>query len=433
MIVKVLTRNFDKPDSHTLAVYEAGGGYRTLRKVLESWTPEQVVEEVKASNLRGRGGAGFPTAIKWGFVPKDSPKPKYICVNADEGEPGTFKDRHIMEQDPHLMVEGTILSAYAIGVQTAYIYIRGEFVLAGERTEAAIAEAYAKGYLGENILGSSYSLDIHVHYGAGSYICGEETALIESIEGKKGWPRVKPPFPAVEGLFGCPTVVNNVETLANVPLILDKGAAWFAGLGTEKSGGTKLFTISGHVNRPGLYELPMGTPLLEMIEEQAGGVTGGKKIKAVIPGGASCPVLAAHELDIKMDFNTLMAAGSMLGSGGVIVLAEGTSMLAALLNLERFFAHESCGQCTPCREGTRWIVQILERIERGEGTAGDPDTLIDIAEHMAGRTVCPLGEAAAGPVKSFVKKFRDEFLPGPGPDAGPSGTEHHPQVAGQDG
>ena len=411
MSEKVLTKNFGKPDSHKLAVYEADGGYGTLRDVLASWSPEQVKDEVKRSNLRGRGGAGFPTGMKWGFVPKETAKPKYLCVNADESEPGTFKDRYIMELDPHMLLEGTILSAYAIGANRAYIYIRGEFPLPGKRVEEAVAEAYGRGYLGKNIVDSGFDLEVSVHYGLGAYICGEETALLESIEGKKGWPRVKPPFPALEGLFGCPTVINNVETLANVPHILCHGANWFASLGTMRSGGTKLFAISGRVNRPGLYERPMGFPLLRLIEEDAGGVIGGKKIKGVIPGGASCPVLGADEIDIKMDYDSLAKAGSMLGSGGVIVFDEDTSMVKALWNLEKFFAHESCGQCTPCREGTRWIVQVLSRILQGKGNPEDPDLLIDIADHMAGRTICPLGEAAAGPVKSFVTKFRHEFQP----------------------
>ena len=411
MSEKVLTKNFGKPDSHKLAVYEADGGYGTLRDVLASWSPEQVKDEVKRSNLRGRGGAGFPTGMKWGFVPKETAKPKYLCVNADESEPGTFKDRYIMELDPHMLLEGTILSAYAIGANRAYIYIRGEFPLPGKRVEEAVAEAYGRGYLGKNIVDSGFDLEVSVHYGLGAYICGEETALLESIEGKKGWPRVKPPFPALEGLFGCPTVINNVETLANVPHILCHGANWFASLGTMRSGGTKLFAISGRVNRPGLYERPMGFPLLRLIEEDAGGVIGGKRIKGVIPGGASCPVLGADEIDIKMDYDSLAKAGSMLGSGGVIVFDEDTSMVKALWNLEKFFAHESCGQCTPCREGTRWIVQVLSRILQGKGNPEDPDLLIDIADHMAGRTICPLGEAAAGPVKSFVTKFRHEFQP----------------------
>ncbi len=410
MTEKVLTANFDKPGSHTLPVYERGGGYKTLRSVLASRSPEEVILEVKRSNLRGRGGAGFPTGMKWGFVPRESPREKYLCVNADEGEPGTFKDRYILEKDPHMLLEGVILSAYAIGAGTAYLYIRHEFILAGERMEQALSEAYSRGYLGRNILGSGFDLDVLVHYGAGAYICGEETALLESIEGKKGWPRVRPPFPAVEGLFGCPTVINNVETLANVPHILKKGAEWFASLGTETAGGTKLFPISGRVNRPGLYELPMGSSLRGMIENEAGGVIGGKKIKAVIPGGASCPVLSEDEVDVPMDFDSLREAGSMLGSGAVIVLDEESSMLDILLNLERFFAGESCGQCTPCREGTRWVVQILERVAAGKGTQEDPDLLLDIADHMAGRTVCPLGDAAAGPIRSFVTKFREEFL-----------------------
>lgn len=409
MPCRVVTKNFARPDSYTLKVYREGGGYEALREVLASRTPKEVMEEVKRSNLRGRGGAGFPTGMKWGFVPQDTGKTIYLCVNADEGEPGTFKDRFILERDPHMLLEGTLITSYAIGARFAYLYIRGEFVLAGGRVESAIAEAYDAGLLGPDILGSGFSLDVHVHYGAGAYICGEETALLESIEGRKGWPRVRPPFPAVKGLFQSPTVINNVETLAKVPHILKKGAAWFAALGTERSGGTKLFPVSGRVNRPGLYEYPLGTPLRTIIEEGAGGVPDGKKIKGVIPGGASCPVLTVDEIDVPMDYDALVRAGSMLGSGAIIVLDEETSMVRTLLNLERFFAAESCGQCTPCREGTRWIVQVLERIAAGKGTPEDPDLLLDIAAHMAGRTVCPLGDAAAGPVKSFVMKFREEF------------------------
>jgi len=409
MPVKVITKNFDRPGSHTLKVYREGGGYETLRKVLATRTPKEVREEIKRSNLRGRGGAGFPTGMKWGFVPEETQKPVYLCINADEGEPGTFKDRHILERDPHLLLEGIEIAAYAIGAQTAYLYIRGEFLLPGQRVEAALAEARAAGLIGEDLFGSGFSLDLHVHYGAGAYICGEETALLESIEGKKGWPRVRPPFPAVSGLFASPTVINNVETIAKIVPILEHGAAWFAALGTERSGGTKLFPVSGRVNRPGLYEYPLGTPLRTIIEEGAGGVPGGKQIKGVIPGGASCPVLAADEIDVLMDYDALARAGSMLGSGAIIVLDEETSMLKTLLNLSTFFAKESCGQCTPCREGTRWIVQILERIAAGKGRAEDPDLLLDIAAHMAGRTLCPLGDAAAGPVRSFVTKFRGEF------------------------
>ncbi|NOY53013.1 MAG: NADH-quinone oxidoreductase subunit NuoF [Deltaproteobacteria bacterium] len=410
MSIKLVTRNFDRPDSHTLRVYREGGGYETLRKVLATRTPQEVVEEVKRSNLRGRGGAGFPTGMKWSFVPRETGKPVYLCVNADEGEPGTFKDRFILEQDPHMLLEGIGIAAYAIGARYAYLYLRGEFVEAGRRVEDAIAEACEAGLLGSDLPDSKFSLDLYVHYGAGAYICGEETALLESIEGKKGWPRVRPPFPAVKGLFGSPTVINNVETLAKVPHILEKGAAWFSALGTEKSGGTKLFPVSGKVNRPGLYEYPLGTPLRTIIDEGAGGVSAGKKIKGVIPGGASCPVLTADEIDVPMDYDALAKVGSMLGSGAIIVLDEETSMLKTLLNLERFFAHESCGQCTPCREGTRWIVQVLERIAAGKGAPEDPDLLLDIAAHMAGRTLCPLGDAAAGPVRSFVTKFREEFL-----------------------
>src|SRR5213594_1687282 len=358
---KILLRNIDIQDSHTLQVYESRGGYRALRKALKEMTPERVTEEVKASGLRGRGGAGFPTGMKWSFVPKDSLKPKYLICNADESEPGTFKDRLLIEKDPHAMVEGVILASYAIQSHTAFIYIRGELAFGAKVLERAIAEAYQAGYLGKNISGSGYDLELILHRGAGAYICGEETGLLSSLEGGRGWPKVKPPFPATRGLFGCPTIVNNVETLACVPHIVLRGADWFRAIGPEKSPGPKLFCVSGHVVRPGTYELPMGTPLREIIYTHAGGIPGGRKLKAVIPGGASMPVFTADEIDVPMDMDSVQKAGSFLGSAGIMVMDETVCMVWALLIIERFFHHESCGQCTPCREGTGWKKRSMTR------------------------------------------------------------------------
>lgn len=409
METKILTINFDLPDSHLLATYESTGGYQNLRKLF-SLKPEDVIEEVKNSGLRGRGGAGFPTGMKWGFVPKDSPKPKYLCVNADESEPGTFKDRYILELDPHRLIEGVVICSYAIHCHHAYVYIRGEFVYPKEQLERALAEAYAKGYLGKNILGSGFDLEVTVHRGAGAYICGEETALLNSLEGKRGMPRLKPPFPAIVGLFGCPTVVNNVETIASLPFILEKGAEAYRKYGTERSPGTKMFSVSGHIERPGNYELPLGYPLKNLIEEDCGGMRGGKALKAVIPGGSSVPVLPAKDAwETNLDYESLQEKGSMLGSGGVIVMDETTCMVKALTNLAHFYAHESCGQCSPCREGTGWAYKILQRILAGEGRAEDLDTLHRIADNMAGKTICVLADALAMPIWSYLKHFRHEF------------------------
>jgi NADH-quinone oxidoreductase subunit F len=372
--------------------------------------PAEVIEEVKASGVRGRGGAGFPAGVKWGFVPKDSPKPKYLICNADESEPGTFKDRELILVDPHMVLEGIAIATYAIGSHTAYIYIRGEFVRETEILIAAIDEARKKKYLGKNVLGLGYDLEIHVHRGAGAYICGEETALIESLEGKRGLPRLKPPFPAVVGVFGCPTVVNNVETLACVPHIINRGGAWFAGIGTERSTGPKLFCVSGHVERPGVYELPLGTTFREIIEEHCGGIKDGKKLKAFIPGGSSAPVLPADKVDTPADFDSVAAAGSMLGSGGLIVMDETVDMVWALENLLVFYAHESCGQCTPCREGSDWALDIVRRIRRGQGRPKDIETLHRIARFASqGMTICPLGDAFCGPIASFLEHFGNEF------------------------
>ncbi len=388
--------------------YIEAGGYEGAKKAL-SMEPEEVIEEVKKSNLRGRGGAGFPTGLKWSFVPKDSSRPKYLCINADEGEPGTFKDKYIMKDAPHLLIEGAIIASWAVGINTAFVYIRGEYGKIALILEKAIEEAYAKGFLGKNIFGTDFSLDIYVHRGAGAYVCGEETALIESLEGKRGQPRIRPPFPATYGLYGSPTVVNNVETLANLPAIIKNGGEWFASLGVGKSGGTKLFAVSGHVKKPGLYELPMGTSLKSLIYDYAGGIRENHRLKGVIPGGSSSPILKPEEIDIPLDYESLMQAGSMLGSGAVIVLDETACMAKVLQVITRFYAHESCGQCTPCRQGTSWMAKIAERILKGMGQEGDVDLLIDIARSMMGKTICPLADAAAMPVIAICEKYREEL------------------------
>ena len=406
---KILLRNIETTDSHTLAVYKSRGGYRAFEQVLRGMSPEKLIEEVKASGLRGRGGAGFPTGMKWSFVPKDSPKPKYVICNADESEPGTFKDRLLIEKDPHAVIEGTILAAYAIQSHTAFIYIRGELVFGSKVLQGAIDEAAQAGYLGKNILGSGYDLELILHRGAGAYICGEETGLLSSLEGGRGWPKVKPPFPATHGLFGCPTVVNNVETLATLPWIIDQGAARYAAIGTEKSKGTKLFSVSGHIRKPGVYEVEMGYPFKRFLEEDCGGVPDGRKLKGVIPGGSSMPVLRADELEpVRMDYESMQAAGSMLGSGGVIVMDDSTCMVQAAWNVARFYAHESCGQCTPCREGCHWMEKIFRRIESGEGEKGDLDLVLNISGNITGNTICPFGDAAAWPAAAFIKKYRAE-------------------------
>jgi NADH-quinone oxidoreductase subunit F len=407
---KLLLRNIEIPDVHTLAVYQSRGGYRAWEKVLRDMQPAQLIDEVKASGLRGRGGAGFPTGMKWSFVPRESPKPKYLVCNADESEPGTFKDRLLIEQDPHATIEGTLMAAYAISSHTAFIYIRGEMVFGAKRLERAVEEAYQAGFIGKNILGSGYDLDLIVHRGAGAYICGEETALLSSLEGGRGWPKVKPPFPATHGLFGCPTVVNNVETLAALPWIIEHGAAAYAAMGTEKSKGTKLFSISGHITRPGVYELEMGYPFIRFIEEDCGGVPNGQKLKGVIPGGGSMPVLRADELPgVNLDYESVQAAGSLLGSGGVIVMDETTCMVRAAWNISRFYAHESCGQCSPCREGCHWMEKIFHRLELGEGRPGDLDLILNVSGNIMGNTICPFGDAAAMPAAAFIRKYREEF------------------------
>ena len=406
---KVVTRNFGKPDSHKLAVYLAGGGYEGARKAITQMTPVQVIDGVKKSNLRGLGGAGFPTGMKWSFIPAANPKPKYLVVNGDEGEPGTFKDKYIFEQDPHALLEGITVACYAIGSHKAYVYIRGEYVRSIATVQSAIDEAKAKGYLGKGIMGTTYDLDIVVHPGAGAYICGEETALLESLEGKKGFPRLKPPFPAVVGLFGCPTVINNVETLACVPPIIVKGAEWYAKLGCEKNGGNRLFCVSGHVNKPGVYELPNGTTLRDIIYTHAGGIRNGKKSKAVIPGGISAPILTPDQIDVKMDFDSLKAVGSMAGSGGIIVMDETTDMVWAALIAARFFAHESCGQCSPCREGSGWVYKNLQKLYWGGARPHDLANLPGIIGNIGGNTICAFGDAVTMSVGSYVSKFRSEF------------------------
>ena len=406
--VRVLTRRFGLENSQSLDTYLATDGFQAFRKALEM-KPEEIIEEVKISNLRGRGGAGFPTGLKWGFVPRNSPKPKYIVVNADEGEPGTCKDRLLMENDPHQLLEGMLIAGRAVDAHAGYIYIRGEYRYLIEIMDRAIAECYQRGYLGKNILGSGFDFDAYTHTGAGSYECGEESALLESLEGKRGIPRIRPPFPAVAGLYQCPTVLNNVESYCSVPAIIQDGGAAFAALGTARNGGTRLFCISGHVNKPGVYELPMGFNLLRMIHEVAGGVRDGKKLKAVIPGGSSCPVLKAEECDLAMDFDAVARAKSMLGSGGVVVMDEDTCMVRAAMRIMRFYAHESCGWCIPCREGTAWLRKLMMRFHQGGGLASDIDLMGDIAKSMLGRTFCPLGDAAAMPMLAFVEKFRDEF------------------------
>jgi NADH-quinone oxidoreductase subunit F len=404
-----ISERFGDPENYTLSGYRKNGGYRSLKKLFKM-SPDEVIDEVKKSGLRGRGGAGFPAGMKWSFVPKETDKPKYLCVNADEGEPGTFKDRQILEFDPHMMLEGIIICSYAVGIETAYVYVRGEYDRQIEVLQGAIDEAYADGILGTPLGKSGKNLDVVVHRGAGAYICGEETGLIESLEGKKGQPRAKPPFPAVVGAFGCPTVVNNVETLSALPWIINNGADKYAAIGTEKSTGTMLFSISGMVERPGVYESPFGVNLWDFIESTTGGVKDGKVLKAVIPGGSSSPILTAEEArNTQLDYESLMAAGSMVGSGAIMVLDEDTCIVKMLEVGLRFYAHESCGQCPPCREGTYWMYEIVKRIREGRGHPDDIDLILSICPNMMGRTVCVLADAAAMPAESYVKKFRHEF------------------------
>ncbi len=393
-----------------LDAYLEDGGYQSLKTALDRLQPAEVAAEVKASGLRGRGGAGFPTGMKWGFLPKQTEKPVYLVCNADEGEPGTFKDRDLLRYAPHQLIEGMLLTCFAIGARIGYIYIRGEFLEEAAAVNRALDEARGAGLLGRDILGRGLDVDLHVHMGAGAYICGEETALLNSLEGRRGLPRTKPPFPAVVGLYGCPTIINNVETLAAVPPIVGHGADWYRALGTEKSPGTKLFSVSGHVERPGVYEVRLGTPFLQLLEEDCGGMKGGRRLKVLIPGGSSVPMLTAAEAaTLKLDYESCLEHGTMLGSGAVIVLDETVSVPEVVRNLAHFYAHESCGQCTPCREGTHWMHTILERVLAGRGKSGDLDLLLDICQHVSFRTICALGDAATGPVKSGISKFRNEF------------------------
>ena len=402
------TLHLDNP--WTLDNYLSVGGYEVLKKILaEKTSPETLIEELKTSALRGRGGAGFPTGLKWSFMPRNAEGQKYIVCNSDEGEPGTCKDRDILRYNPHQLIEGMIIAGYCIGASAGYNYIRGEFWEPYERFEAALEEARNAGLLGQNILNSGFDFELYTHLGAGAYICGEETALLESIEGKKGQPRFKPPFPAGFGLYGKPTTINNTETLASVPVILEKGGQWFLEMGKPNNGGTKLFCVSGHVNKPGNYEVPMGIPFADLLQ-MAGGVRDGHQLKAVIPGGSSVPVLPADIImQTDMDYDSLAKSGSMLGAGSVIVMDETTCMVNTLARLSHFYAEESCGQCTPCREGTGWLARVLHRIEHGQGRPEDLDLLDDVANRIAGRTICALGDAAAMPVQSFLQHFRNEF------------------------
>ena len=407
---QVCYRTLDESKPWTLNVYEKHGGYQIWKKILKEQTPpSEIVDALKQSCLRGRGGAGFPSGLKWSFIKRDAPGPKYVVCNSDEGEPGTCKDRDILRYNPHQLIEGMLIGMYTMGAEVGYNYIRAEFVEPFQRTEAALAEAYEAGYLGQNVLGSGLNFDLYNTVGAGAYICGEETALLESLEGKRGNPRFKPPFPANYGLYGKPTTVNNTETFASVPVILEKGAQWFLDLGRPNNGGTKIFCISGHVEKPGNFEVPLGTPFRDLLE-MAGGVQGGRKLKAVIPGGSSAPVIPADiMMNLDMDYDSISNAGSMLGSGGIIVMDETTCMVSALACVADFYSEESCGQCTPCREGTGWLSRVIHRILKGESQLEDLDLLDNVAANIEGRSICALGESAAWPVRSFIKHFRAEF------------------------
>ena len=406
----ILLAGLDGDNTWGIEHYIKRGGYSALRKILESgMTPEQIIAEVKKSDLRGRGGAGFPTGLKWSFMPRQFPMDKYVVCNSDEGEPGTFKDRDLLRYNPHLVIEGMAIAGYVMGCTRGYNYIHGEIFSLYQRFEEALAEARAAGFTGKNILGKGFDFDLFAHHGWGAYICGEETALLESIEGKKGQPRFKPPFPASHGLYGKPTTINNTETFAAIPWIINNGGEAFQALGKPNNGGTKIFSVSGHVNRPGVYEIPLGTPFSTLLE-MCGGMRGGRKLKAVIPGGSSAPVLPGDiMMDCTMDYDSISKAGSMLGSGAVIVMDETTCMVKSLERLSYFYHEESCGQCTPCREGTGWLYRMVHRIEHGQGRPDDLDTLDNVASNIAGRTICALGDAAAFPVKSFIKHFRSEF------------------------
>jgi NADH-quinone oxidoreductase subunit F len=408
ILTPVLTAQWDQPDAFTLDGYRRAGGYQALAKAL-TMPPEDIVTAVKESGLRGRGGAGFPTGMKWGFLPKGGDKPRYLVVNADESEPGTCKDIPLMLATPHALVEGAAIAAYAIRAGQAFIYVRGEVLHVVRRLQRAVAEAQAAGYLGENILGSGYDLDLVVHAGAGAYECGEETALLTSLEGYRGLPRLKPPFPAVEGLYACPTVINNVESIASVPFIVANGPAWFAGMGTEKSKGFGIFSLSGHVTTPGQYEAPLGVTLRELLD-LAGGVRAGHRLKFWTPGGSSTPLFTGEHLDVPLDFESVGAAGSMLGTRALQIFDDTTCVVRAVLRWTEFYQHESCGKCTPCREGTFWMVRVLQRLEHGQGSEEDLDKLLDICDNMFGRVFCPLGDGAISPVTSSIEYFRDEYL-----------------------
>ena len=407
--IPVISKRWGIENSTKIDVFLKHGGYQALEKALKQMTPESIIDEMKKSNLRGRGGAGFPTGMKWSFVPKDSQKAKYVICNADESEPGTCKDRPLMEMDPHQLIEGMVIAGRAIGSHQGFIYIRGEYRYVLDIVQGAITEAYERGYLGKNILESGFDYDLLIHTGAGAYECGEESALMESLEGKRGYPRIKPPFPAVVGLYGCPTIINNVETLSAVPAIILGGGEAYANLGTPKNGGTRLLCVAGHVNKPGIYEIPLGMNMKEFIYGMAGGITGGKKLKAVIPGGSSCPLLTADEIDIPMDYDSVAKAGSMLGSGGMVVMDEDTCMVDMARRIMHFYAHESCGWCIPCREGTTWLRKMLERLHAGYGREQDIDMLSELSKNILGRSFCPLGDAAAMPTISIVQKWRNEF------------------------
>jgi NADH-quinone oxidoreductase subunit F len=397
------------PDLHNINVYIKNGGYKALKKALKM-TPEDIIGEVKRSVLRGRGGACFPAGLKWSFMPQKSDKPKYLCCNGDESEPASFKDREIFEKNPHQFIEGTLIACKAMGIKTAYVYIRGEYYRWIELLQLAIDDAYAKGFIGKNILGSGYSVDMYIHRGAGAYICGEETALLNSIEGKRGMPRFKPPFPASFGLWGCPTTINNIETLANVPPIIENGGEWFSRIGEPKHPGSLLYGMSGHINNPGVYELPSGTLLTDLIYKYGGGVTDNKKIKMIIPGGSSMPPLRGDEIEgLKMDNENLKAVNSYIGTAGIVVMNEDTDVVKVIKRITKFYYHESCGQCTPCREGCGWMLRILDRIDKGMGRPEDIELLEDVANNIEGNTICAFGDAAAWPVKWAIKKFMDDF------------------------
>jgi len=410
MEVKILSAKFDIEDAHRLEIAKQHGAYATIDKLF-AMKPGEVIDEVKRSGLRGRGGAGFPAGVKWGFLPKDTGKPVYLTVNSDESEPATFKDRYILVKDPHMMIEGIIICSYAIGCHDTYIYIRGEYTSQVKTLQAAIDEAYEAGYLGDTVAGHDYKLNVTVHRGAGAYICGEETALLESIEGKKGQPRSKPPFPAVAGLYGCPTIINNVQSIASLPFIMENGAEAYQAYGTEKSTGTHLFGISGHVEKPGMYELPLGLPLLEVLEKVAGGVWKGRELKGVIPGGSSTPVLTPEEAKtVTLDYESMAEHKTMFGSGGIVVLDETVDIVKLVENLIYFYHHESCGQCTPCREGLGWMLKIMNKIVSGDGEMSDIDLLVELCDNIEMKTVCVLSAACTMPVRSYLNKFRHEFV-----------------------